>query len=311
MSYKDLVQEGWCGLIEATKKYKKDKKVSFSTYAYYWVKKYILETIETEIDTSKAENGYENEYFDNSVAKRATIEKEFEELTEQEQDILALYAEGYTVRGIATKEKIKVEKTRVHEIISNIETKPDKPPLKSYNKLRRENKTKSETSDKEKYAFSDYLDSDKTREEAEHDYHKGKPKPTYNTEYDPNKSKIDFVGVGWKEFLESKGIDMSKIHQNHYQALLWQSGYDRKDLNRPKEKDKWESPVLKRVRVKNEETQETDIYRLMKDSKDSNRNENKISPDTSLGKTLAGCNRLEKISIDNNGYKVIAMKGDL
>lgn len=51
------------------------------------------------------------------------------------------------------------------------------------------------TERKEQYAFEDYLHSNMTREGAEHDYRSKKPKPTYNKEYNPDKSKIDFL---WK-----------------------------------------------------------------------------------------------------------------
>jgi RNA polymerase sigma factor (sigma-70 family) len=37
----DLYQEGVMGLLEARKRFDKDRGTRFSTYAYYWIRKYI------------------------------------------------------------------------------------------------------------------------------------------------------------------------------------------------------------------------------------------------------------------------------
>jgi RNA polymerase sigma factor (sigma-70 family) len=44
----DLIQEGMIGLLEANKKYDPAKQTKFSTYAVFWIKKYILSAIERE-----------------------------------------------------------------------------------------------------------------------------------------------------------------------------------------------------------------------------------------------------------------------
>lgn len=44
----DLEQEGMIGLLEAADKFKNDKGAKFSTYATYWIKKYILAAIDKE-----------------------------------------------------------------------------------------------------------------------------------------------------------------------------------------------------------------------------------------------------------------------
>lgn len=41
VDYEDLLQEGYCGLIEAIGKFDPDRKVSFNTYSSYYIKKYI------------------------------------------------------------------------------------------------------------------------------------------------------------------------------------------------------------------------------------------------------------------------------
>jgi len=35
----DLIQEGFLGLLEAKSRFDPSKKVKFSTYAFYWIKK--------------------------------------------------------------------------------------------------------------------------------------------------------------------------------------------------------------------------------------------------------------------------------
>ena len=42
----DLISAGFLGLLVAKNKFKKKKNVSFSTYATYWIKKYILKTLD-------------------------------------------------------------------------------------------------------------------------------------------------------------------------------------------------------------------------------------------------------------------------
>ena len=45
MAYEDLVQEGYIGLIKAADRFDPDRGVKFSTYATYWVKQAILESL--------------------------------------------------------------------------------------------------------------------------------------------------------------------------------------------------------------------------------------------------------------------------
>jgi RNA polymerase sigma factor (sigma-70 family) len=46
--HEDLEQEGMIGLLEAAEKYDENKGAKFSTYATYWIKKYILEAVKKE-----------------------------------------------------------------------------------------------------------------------------------------------------------------------------------------------------------------------------------------------------------------------
>lgn len=40
--FEDLYQSGWIGLLVAYDKYDNSQKAAFSTYAYFWIKKYVL-----------------------------------------------------------------------------------------------------------------------------------------------------------------------------------------------------------------------------------------------------------------------------
>lgn len=49
----DLVQEGYIGLMEAQKHFDTTKQVQFSTYAVFWIKKYILLALQNEYKTEQ------------------------------------------------------------------------------------------------------------------------------------------------------------------------------------------------------------------------------------------------------------------
>jgi len=44
----DLIQESLIGLLKAKEKFLQNKKVNFSSYAYYWIKKQIIEFLKKE-----------------------------------------------------------------------------------------------------------------------------------------------------------------------------------------------------------------------------------------------------------------------
>lgn len=48
LPFEDLVQEGLLGLLEAKGHFDKSKEAAFSTYAYFWIKKRILEALTRE-----------------------------------------------------------------------------------------------------------------------------------------------------------------------------------------------------------------------------------------------------------------------
>lgn len=102
--------------MKAAEKYDKTQGVKFSTYAYYWARKYILGTLDKEIKTSKAESKYNYKKYENSVEKEALTIHKMEQLNEQEQKILKLHAEGHTQEEIG--KKIDLTQGRISQILS-------------------------------------------------------------------------------------------------------------------------------------------------------------------------------------------------
>lgn len=47
--YEDLLQEAFLGLHTATMKYDTDRNIAFSTYAYYWIKLYIVRYMQNKV----------------------------------------------------------------------------------------------------------------------------------------------------------------------------------------------------------------------------------------------------------------------
>jgi len=70
VSFEDLVQEGFLGLFEAEKRFDPSKKIKFSTYAFYWIKKRILEAIQKEKIQSLNSVELNEEILKNSVIEK-------------------------------------------------------------------------------------------------------------------------------------------------------------------------------------------------------------------------------------------------
>ena len=117
--FEDLVQEGFLGLLEAEKRFDPSKKVKFSTYAFYWIKKKILEAIQREKMQSLDFVELNEEILENLV-----IEKTYESgdldissfnknLSPLEQKIFKLhFQEGKALSQIAKELGIRREKVR-------------------------------------------------------------------------------------------------------------------------------------------------------------------------------------------------------
>lgn len=95
-NYIDLIQDGTIGLIKAIDKYDQEKGHSFSSYAIWWIKRDIINSIANRINTIKIPNYiylqnrkiqiFEREFF-NKNGKQATYE-EISEALEIEMDEL-------------------------------------------------------------------------------------------------------------------------------------------------------------------------------------------------------------------------------
>ncbi len=116
--FEDLVQEGFLGLLEARKRFDPSKKIKFSTYAFYWIKKRVLEAIQKEriqslnfvelneevLENSTIEKEYENEKLDISLNKNfSSLEQKVFKLHFQEEKSLSQIAKELGIR----REKVR------------------------------------------------------------------------------------------------------------------------------------------------------------------------------------------------------------
>jgi len=112
----ELFQEGTLGVYEAFKRYDPEEGVKFSTYAYFWIKKYIMKYV--EIERSEEE-------FNDQVFQDKNEEKPAEEFSEennvsfpenmpnQEKQVLhLLFNEEKTLNEISKILNISREKVR-------------------------------------------------------------------------------------------------------------------------------------------------------------------------------------------------------
>ncbi|MCD6222044.1 sigma-70 family RNA polymerase sigma factor, partial [bacterium] len=78
ISFEDLVQEGFLGLLEAEKRFDSSKKVKFSTYAFYWIKKRILEAVRKEKIQSLNSLELKDEIIANPIIEKTYESKELD-----------------------------------------------------------------------------------------------------------------------------------------------------------------------------------------------------------------------------------------
>jgi len=123
LALEDLVQEGMLGLLEAVKHYQPDQNTQFSTYATFWIKKYILSALNAEarhlqeyssIDEHKLEaiQPVSNDHDLDSVAASGRL-KLSSDLPEIEQHIIRLsYQHKLPLKTIAKRLDLSPEKVR-------------------------------------------------------------------------------------------------------------------------------------------------------------------------------------------------------
>ena len=133
ISFEDLVQEGFLGLLEAEKRFDSSKKAKFSTYAFYWIKKKILEAIQKEKILSLNIIELKEEILENSIKERTNenggldISSIDNTLSSLEQKIFKLYfQQEKTLSQIAKELGIHREKVRQikHLLIRKIKINP-------------------------------------------------------------------------------------------------------------------------------------------------------------------------------------------
>ena len=113
-----MVQEGFLGLLEAKKRFDPSKKVKFSTYAFYWIKKKILEAVQKEKIQSLDSIELNEEILENPIIEKTYESKVLnifpdKNLTPLEQKVFKLYfQEGKTLSQIAEELGIRREKVR-------------------------------------------------------------------------------------------------------------------------------------------------------------------------------------------------------
>jgi len=118
VSFEDLIQEGFLGLLEAKKRFDPSKKVKFSTYAFYWIKKKILEAIQKERIQSLDSVELNEEILESSIIEKTYESENLEifpdkNLTPLEQKVFKLYfQQGKTLSQIAKELGIRREKVR-------------------------------------------------------------------------------------------------------------------------------------------------------------------------------------------------------
>ena len=117
--FEDLVQEGLMGIIEAEKIFDASKGTSFSTYAIWWIKKKILESIRNEEKQSLNALPLSEAILEVSIEKKSygcvyldeLLHNKF--LSSLEQKILKLhFREGMTLDELSRDLGIKRERVR-------------------------------------------------------------------------------------------------------------------------------------------------------------------------------------------------------
>ena len=116
----DLMQEGFIGLLEASKRFDPDRGVKFTTYAYPWIKKYIREEATRRIKHNTKECELNEEIFGSHPSDRLkalALRECCTEIEGQEKELIAQrYLLGLTLRAIGNQWGVTRERVRQVEI---------------------------------------------------------------------------------------------------------------------------------------------------------------------------------------------------
>lgn len=111
----DLIQEGLIGVIKAVDNYDDSNQAKFSTYAVYWIRKYILDFIAKNNDgpmTEYWENKHDIEVEANSSKEDIMIEFPDNFPFLEKEVIIKLYQYEFTLSEVAKQLKLPRERIR-------------------------------------------------------------------------------------------------------------------------------------------------------------------------------------------------------
>jgi len=117
--HEDLEQEGMIGLLEAADKFDESKGAKFSTYATFWIKKYILKAVEKEKKSTYKTSTLNEEITEdksNNDAKPNNTKLKFPSgMPEAEKLVIKLlYVDQLTLKEIS--EQLGVSRERVRQL---------------------------------------------------------------------------------------------------------------------------------------------------------------------------------------------------
>ncbi len=128
----DLLQEGMLGLMEAHKRYDSSRQVKFSTYAVFWIKKYILSAIEQEYRSGL----HTIELSENHIQQIADPAPEPEATSHSNNELLKLPPDVPDIEATILRLSFEQQKT-IKEIASSLNLTTEKVKQLRQKALRR------------------------------------------------------------------------------------------------------------------------------------------------------------------------------
>ncbi len=112
----DLIQEGLIGVIKAVDNYEEKSQAKFSTYAVYWIKKYILDYIAKDSNSPLFEYNEDmntsQEYLHSPEKEQIAIEFPLDFPDLEKEVIIQLYQHEFTLTEVAKQLNIPRERVR-------------------------------------------------------------------------------------------------------------------------------------------------------------------------------------------------------